>query len=123
MTDEARTVVETYCAAWNETDTAARRSLLDAAWADDGTYTDPRSDLAGRDALSRHIGERQKRMPGARIVMTSGVDVHHGLLRFGWKLVDSGGATVLEGVDIGELAADGRLRKIIGFFGPLPGLR
>jgi hypothetical protein len=28
---------------------------------------------------------------------------------------------MLEGMDFGELAEDDRLRRIVGFFGPLPG--
>ena len=32
------------------------------------------------------------------------------------------GATILEGVDFGALAADGRVAAIDGFFGPLPEL-
>ena len=42
-------VVEAYGAAWNEVDQAARRRLLEQAWADDGTYTDPQSDISGRE--------------------------------------------------------------------------
>jgi len=32
----------------------------------------------------------------------------------------NGGEDVLEGMDYGELAADGRISKIVGFFGPFP---
>jgi hypothetical protein len=47
------------------------------------------------------------------------VDLHHGRLRFAWKLTDASGRTVVEGIDFCELAPDGRLRRIVGFFGPL----
>jgi hypothetical protein len=29
------------------------------------------------------------------------------------------GKALLEGIDFGELSADGKLRRIVGFFGPL----
>jgi hypothetical protein len=115
-------VVSAYCEAWNAPGDGERRALLEQSWTEGGTYTDPHTDLAGREALFAHISRVQALRPGSRIVMTSGLDVHHGVLRFAWKLVGPQGATVVEGVDFGELAADGRLRRIVGFFGPIPGV-
>jgi hypothetical protein len=114
--------VEIYAAAWNEPDEEKRGRLLEQAWADAGTYTDPQSHAAGRDALVALIGEFQRRSPDTRIELSSSVDEHHGLLRFAWRLVGPSGP-VLEGMDFGELAEDGRLRRIVGFFGPLPSER
>jgi hypothetical protein len=114
-------VVDAYCEAWNVADAAPRQRLLEKSWADTATYTDPRTDLAGRDALCAHIARVQSGRPGSRILRTSGIDLHHGRLRFAWKLVDPAGGTVIEGVDFGELAADGRFARIVGFFGPMPG--
>ena len=111
-------VVATYGAAWNEPDLAARQRLLEKAWSATGTYTDPTVHLEGRDALAQHIAGFQKGLPGATIVPTSHADVHHGRLRFTWRLVKADGSTLTEGVDFGELDAEGRIQKIIGFFGP-----
>ncbi len=115
-------IVAAYCEAWNVAGDGERRALLEKSWTDDGAYTDPRTDLVGRNALFAHISRVQAMRPGSRIVMTGGLDAHHDVLRFAWKLVDPQGAAVIEGVDFGELAADGRLRRIVGFFGPLPGV-
>lgn len=115
-----REIVTAYCEAWNVSGADERRALLEKSFAGAGTYTDPRTNLAGREALFAHICRVQSARPGSRIVMTGGLDLHHDVLRFAWKLVDPQGATVIEGIDFGELAADGRLCKIIGFFGPLP---
>ncbi|HWA13682.1 MAG TPA: nuclear transport factor 2 family protein [Burkholderiales bacterium] len=112
-------IVEAYCQAWNVADEGQRRRLLDDSCADDVSYTDPKTDLAGREALLAHIARVQAGRPGSGIARTSGVDLHHGRLRFAWKLADAAGRTVVEGVDFCELAADGRLRRIVGFFGPL----
>lgn len=114
--------VQAYGAAWNEPEEAARRKLLEAAWSDDGAYTDPQSNVQGRDALVALIGGFQKQMPGARIELASGVDQHHDRLRFAWKLVGPNEATMVEGIDYGELAEDGRLSKIVGFWGQPPAL-
>jgi hypothetical protein len=113
-------VVATYAAAWGELDAARRQKLLEAAWSDGGTYTDPTAHVVGRDALVTHIGSFQATMPGTRIVATSAVDAHHDRLRFTWRLEGSDGASITEGIDFGELASDGRLRAIVGFFGPPP---
>ena len=113
-------VVALYASAWNEPDTAARRRELERAWADEGIYSDPTAHVEGRDALLAHIGGFQAQMPGARIVLTSGIDAHHGAIRFTWTLRAGDGKIVTEGIDFGELADDGRLSRITGFFDPPP---
>lgn len=113
-------VIQNYAAAWLEQDDQKRRSLLDQVWADDGTYTDPQSHVIGRAALSKLIGDFQQQYPGQRIVLTSGVDRHHSVARFGWQWLDVDGILSTEGTDFAEFASDGRLRRIVGFFGPLP---
>ncbi len=113
-----------YTAAWLEPDEARRRQLLEAVWTDDGSYTDPRSHAAGREALIALIGGLIQANPGVRIVPASGADAHHAMVRFAWKAeapVDHPLAG-LSGFDIGELAPDGRLQRITGFFGPFPPL-
>ena len=57
-------------------------------------------------------------MRGARTELRGNVDEHHGLLRFAWSIAGPDGP-VMEGMEFGELAEDGRLRRIVGFFGPL----
>ena len=52
--------VAAYIDAWNTPDDARRRALLERAWADDGTYTDPTARVAGRAALHAHIGGFQR---------------------------------------------------------------
>ena len=110
-------IVHAYMAAWNEQDEGKRRQLLEKAWAEDGRYTDPMSDAAGREALVALISQFHKQMPGAGILPTSGIDEHHGRLRFAWKMTAADGSTGMEGIDVGQLAEDGRLQSIVGFFG------
>jgi SnoaL-like domain len=119
-TVNAADVVRTYAGAWMQADESARRRTLQAAWADDGTYGDPTALVEGREALVRHIGGFQAQMPAHQLAVTSGVDEHHGFVRFTWAIRNRDGTVVLEGVDFGELADDGRLRRIVGFFGPPP---
>ena len=115
-------IVTRYMAAWNEPDDAARRTLLAQCWSDSGVYLDPNVSLAGRDALATKIGEVQAGRPGARLEFMSGIDVHHTMVRFLWRLVRADGTCGDTSIDFGEIGADGRLVKIVGFFGAPPPL-
>jgi hypothetical protein len=111
--------VGTYSEAW-AADDAERRRLLEVAWHEDGVYSDPVGRADGREALVSHIAGFQEQFPDHRIVVTSGVDEHDGCFRFAWALSDADGDVVMEGVDFGEVADDGRIARIVGFFDPLP---
>jgi hypothetical protein len=119
MTDVAA-VVSAYGAAWLERDDATRARLLETAWSDDGVFQDPRADVSGREALSRHIVGFHRRMPGARVILTSGAAHHHGKLHFTWRLAGQDGRTLMYGCSFGELDGDGRICRIVSFFGPPP---
>ena len=111
-----------YLAAWNEPDDTARHDLLEQCWSNSGVYLDPNVSLAGRDALARKIGEVLASRPGARLEFMSGIDVHHNVVRFLWRLVRADGTSGDTSIDFGEVGPDGRLVKIVGFFGPPPSL-
>jgi SnoaL-like domain len=113
-------LIDSYCEAWSDPDPARRREILRAVWADGATYTDPTVHAEGLDDLLAHIDEVLARRQGAKVVRTSRVDAHHGLARFAWHVVQADGTPLPEGLDLAELSADGRIRRIIGFFGPLP---
>jgi hypothetical protein len=116
-------IVETYFAAWAETDEERRRALIERVWDERGVYLAPTTDtLVGREALAGRITGFQQRFPGHRLVMTSGVDGHHDRLRYGWAILDPQSASILEGMDIGEIGLDGRLLRVTEYFGPLPPL-
>ena len=109
-----------YVAAWNEPDAAARLKILGGCWAEHAVYVDPNVELRGRAALSERISTVQASRPGARIQMMSGIDVHHNVVRFLWRLVRADGSTGDISIDFGEVDAAGRLTKIAGFFGEPP---
>jgi hypothetical protein len=96
-------------------------AALEKAWADDGAFVEAERTIVGRDAMLDLIDTFQKERPWARMEFTSEPEEHHGSLRITWAVVDPDGTAVEEGgVDFGELADDGRLRKIVSFFGLLP---
>jgi SnoaL-like domain len=119
-TDNSLRTVTQYMAAWNEADPSVRDKILEQCWADSGVYVDPNVELTGREALSQYISKVQARRPGARLELVSGIDTHHKVLRFLWRLVRADGTAGDTSIDFGETGPDGRLIKIAGFFGPPP---
>ena len=116
-------VLLAYVAAWNEADEEKRRTLLEKSWAENGIYSDPTAQVSGREALVQHLGRLIQQFADHRVLLTSGVDEHHGLLKFTWARMGPDGRRIRDGIDFGELAADGRLLRITGFFGlppPIP---
>jgi hypothetical protein len=116
-----------YAEAWNTPDAAKRRELLDIGLSDDCSYTDPAYEVRGKEELADHIGRSLSGEAydglgaGARIPLSSGLDQHHGMFRFTWVLIEPQEQQILlEGMDFVELAADGRLQRITGFFGAFP---
>jgi hypothetical protein len=105
---------------WNAADEEQRRELADKALTEDTVLLYPIFEARGRgEAVA--TGERfQQDMPGVQIVMRSGVEHHHGWVRVAWCMVHADGSAGPDGQSIGELADDGRLRKVIGFRNPLP---
>ena len=116
-----------YAEAWNTPDAAKRRELLDIGLADDCSYTDPAYEVRGKEELADHIGRSLSGEAydglgaGARMSLSSGLDQHHRIFRFTWVLIEPQEQQILlEGMDFVELAADGRLQRITGFFGAFP---
>lgn len=107
-------------AAWNEQDPVKLRRLVEAALTEDVAFTDPHYQIVGIDAFLRQVDEVRAREPGARLVPTSGVDLHHDRARYSWALVRPDGSR-FEGFDAVALDLErGKIRRIDGFFGPLP---
>ena len=117
--DEITTTVDTYLAMWNAEDPAERAELIAAAWAADCRYVDPLLEGAGHAGLAEMVAGVQAHYPGARFHRTSAVDAHHDEVRFGWQLVAADGSTIVTGLDVGRIDADGKLTAITGFFGDL----
>lgn len=112
-------VIDDYEAAWNEPDAERRAALLTSSCAAGVRYADPESDVTGLEALSAVIASFQTSYPGHVLRRASAVDAHHDLLRFSWLVERPDGTTMSGGLDACQLAPDGRLAVIAGFFGEL----
>jgi len=115
-------IIERYLAAWNETDPAKRRSLVDAVWAEDGGYTDPLADVRGREAVDGLIGAVQQQFPGFVFTLGGAVDAHHDQARFSWHLGPAGAPEpVVIGFDVAVLDGEGQIGSVYGFLDKVPG--
>ena len=114
-------VIDVYCTAWSEPDAGKRLQTLERVLTPDATYTDPRVHAESPARLSQHIGAVLATRPGARVLRISAVAAPHGKARFAWHLVDADGTALPPGLDIVAFdEVSGRLKTILGFFGPLP---
>jgi hypothetical protein len=117
---DASFLIDLYCEVWSEPGESRRSDLLASVWGSHATYTDPSVHAANAEELLSHIAKVQARRPGARVVRTSTVDVHHGIARFAWHVVQADGTALPEGLDVAFISSEGeRIERVIGFFGPL----
>jgi hypothetical protein len=114
MTNTITSVVDTYIAAWNETDAERRVALVAETFTDDARYLDPLMSGEGVDGIAAMIGAAQSQFPGHRFELSFGPDTHNDVVRFAWTLRGDG-APVASGVDFATVDADGRLRNVTGF--------
>jgi SnoaL-like domain len=118
MTDS----VDTYFDAWNESDAAARRELLERCLNGDVELVDENGRFRGYDGISALIAGFHEKLPGGRVVKSSSIDEFDGIARYSWDIVSNDGNTVMVGLDVVERDTDGRLQRIIMFHRPLPPL-
>ena len=113
-------LIDSYCAAWSTENARQRQALLLPIWSDGATYTDPTVHATGAEELLTHIAGIQSKHPGARILRTSDVDVHHGIARFAWKFAMPDGTSLPEGLDVVfPDPGQEQITRVIGFFGSL----
>lgn len=106
-------------AAWNERDPARVREHLDAALSPDVVFIDPSVVTRGIDEFEANVHHVHGQIPGADYLRVSGVDHHHDIVRYAWE-IRSDGQLLMPGFDVAELDGDGRVLRVLGFFGPLP---
>jgi hypothetical protein len=115
--DDVTAVVDTYLAAWNATDRDERAALVEQSLGADLWYRDGALEADDRDTFAVTLGAVQEAYPGHVMQRTSAIDAHHDVVRFNWAFARPGEAPTFGGVDVAKLDADGKLHRIVGFFG------
>ncbi|MEV5847088.1 nuclear transport factor 2 family protein [Streptomyces sp. NPDC051985] len=120
-TDRHQTAAARYFEAWNATDPEALGKAVAAAWAPEGSYTDPLADVAGHAQIAAVIAAAHARFPGFVFRPLGSVDGHHDTARFGWELVnEADGSAPVAGFDVVTLDEEGRIRRVLGFLDRVP---
>lgn len=107
-----------YFAAWNATDPSAMRRHVTDAFGQNTRYLDPHRSAAGVDEFVACLVAFRASAPDATISWASGVDSHHYLHRYAWRL--QYGTQDLTGYDVVEVDDKQRIIAVLSFFGPLP---
>ncbi|KVV55633.1 polyketide cyclase [Burkholderia territorii] len=113
-------LIDRYFDAWNESDAARRRALIDATYASDAAYRDPLMAGDGHAGIDAMIAAVQARFPAYRFRRTTDVDGFGQHVRFSWALVSPEGAAIVKGSDFGTVDASGRLKSVTGFIDEMP---
>jgi hypothetical protein len=111
--------IDNYFEFLSETDAAKRLQLVAKVWTSDGQWIDPPLDAEGHEGLAAMVGTIFEHYPGHAFRRTSAIDAHHDVVRFTWDLVAPDGTVAFSGLDVGQVAGDGRLRRVNGFIGDL----
>lgn len=115
-------LVDAHLSAYTDPDASRRTAVVQRIWAASGQLVDPPLAASGHAQIGQQAEQLLAQFPHHHFVRSSGIDSHHGMARYGWHLVNPAGGVVLEGIDIAQIDADGRLLQVTGFFGPLPAL-
>ena len=108
-------LVSSYCSAWNEPDRRCRLRRLQAIWHEDSTFESAAAHVRGLRALNAHIDIYGAGRSGWRFAIVD-VTAHGRHFHLSWKLLDPAGRERLAGHDVGEYAADQRLRRVVSFW-------
>ncbi|MEU9368583.1 nuclear transport factor 2 family protein [Streptomyces avermitilis] len=113
--------VARYFEAWNAGDQDALAKAVAAAWAEDGSYTDPLADVRGHEQITAVIAAAHEQFPGFAFRLTGTVDGHHDIARFAWELVnEADGSAPVAGSDVITLDGEDRIRSVQGFLDRVP---
>jgi hypothetical protein len=114
-------LVDRYFAAWNETNAARRRALIEQTWAHDASYVDPLLAGNGHEGIDAMIGAVHERFPQHTFRLNNNADGFGNYVRFSWDLVAPGGEAIVKGSDFGVVDAAGRFKSVTGFLDAAPG--
>ena len=76
----------------------------------------PQKVFKGYPSISEKIDGFQARMPGARLVLASGLYVFQDIARFAVAIVGVDGSIIAEGDAVNEFAPDGRISRVLPFW-------
>jgi uncharacterized protein YndB with AHSA1/START domain len=114
---DAAARVDDFLRAWGDPDATTRRSLLEASADPAIVFRDAFGATAGLDDLLANLEAIQIHMPGIRLRREGEVRLSHGTALAGWVAEKEDGTRVAAGTNVYDLAPDGRIARVVGFWG------
>jgi len=110
-------LAERWFAAWNEADAAARRRAFRTLVTDDVLFQDAYSLTRGFDDLDAHVAGAKVHMPGITMEKSAATRQCQGTALVEWVAKLPDGKPMAKGTNVFELAPDGRIERVVGFWG------
>jgi hypothetical protein len=111
-----------YLDAFVEHDSALRLDLLEQGLTANAEIWGPKRVFTGYAEISEKINGFHKNWPNCRLVLASGIVCFNNAGHFAKAIVGSDGSVLASGHSVVELAQDGRISRILAFWGPQPPL-
>jgi uncharacterized protein YndB with AHSA1/START domain len=113
----AAALADRFFALWAETDEVRRGDGLAAIATEGLEFRDAHSCTAGLDDLVAHVGASQRFLPGLALERQGEARQCQGTVLVDWAAKGPDGAVRARGTNVFELAPDGRIARVTGFWG------
>ncbi|MGH9441190.1 MAG: SRPBCC family protein [Thermoanaerobaculia bacterium] len=113
----AQEKVDAYLSAWSEPDASARRALLGSSLTEDVSFHDAYACLRGIDDLNANLAAVQRFMPGMMLRRAGELRQCQESALGDWSAEGPDGAVKAKGTNAYDFAPDGRIRRVVGFWG------
>jgi hypothetical protein len=113
--------VRDYARAWSEPDIGVAKALIRSCMTEDAEIIGPGYHFNGVAAVLAELERFHREQAGTKAVLTSAFDTHGRWTRFTFSVEAPDGSKTQEGWDIVECDAQGLVRRVVTFWGPLPG--
>lgn len=117
MTTPLQEMIDGYFLCWNSRDADERSAAIAKTWTEEATSSDPLVVATGHEELNAMFAGAEVAYPGHTFRQVGTFDAHNTYVRWGWEMLNAEGDQVLDGIDVGVVAEDGRLAGVAGFFG------
>jgi SnoaL-like domain len=111
--------IDVMLSAWNTRNSVQLKKVVESSLASDVEFCDPRHDIHGHDAFIAMVEAFWAEHKECKIARDSAIDPHHDRARYAWVITFPNGQR-FEGFDVVTLdLANGKVRRVDGFFGQL----
>ena len=103
--------------AWNEVDAGRRRAALVECCVEHVAFADRYSNTHDLDDLEAHVAASKVHMPGVTLARASEPRHCQGAALVDWLVTAADGKPMARGTNLFEFAPDGRIARVVGFWG------